>query len=133
MSAILCPTTDIDLDVCVVPVAVNDGYETAPMVAVLPSPQVDDEETLYASFEEAINARCQTWKRLSDGSLYSVQSHTEKNYASSVSPMTDTLVNDQVIESVHRNWWLGIMVACLALMLILIGFDVMGMLVLAMR
>lgn len=138
MSATLCPTTDIDLEACVSPVATNDEYETTPMAVVLPQQQPVDEEMLYAGFEEAISDRCQTWKHLSDGTLNSVQRtsdsrRTGKNYASSVFPVTDPLINNQVIEFLHRNWQRSVLVVCLALMFILIGFDVMGMLVLAMR
>ncbi|GCE05202.1 hypothetical protein [Dictyobacter aurantiacus] len=132
MSATLCPTTDIDLDVCNVSIATNDEYETTPMAVALPPQQADDEEVLYAGFEEAISGRCQAWKRLSDGSLNSVQ-HTSKKYATAALPTTEALTTDQMVAFVQRNWQSGVLIACLALMFILIGFDVMGMLVLAMR
>ncbi|GHO86521.1 hypothetical protein [Dictyobacter formicarum] len=138
MSATLCPTTEIDLDICDLPVVTNDEYETAPMAVALPPQQPIDEETLYVGFEKAISDRCHTWKHLSDGTLNSVQHtsdsrHTGKNCASSVFPATNPLINNQVIDFLHYNWQRSVLVVCLALMFILIGFDVMGLLVLSMR
>ncbi|GCE19206.1 hypothetical protein [Dictyobacter kobayashii] len=139
MNATLCPITDLDLEVCDLSVAIEDEYDTTPMTVVtLPQQQPVDEELLYAGFEEALSNRLCQWKRLSDGSLNSIPRSpvapvSEAVSVMSVVPVTEPLLNDQVIALLRHNWQRSIIFVCLALMLILMGFDIMGMLVLSMR
>ncbi|GCE26844.1 hypothetical protein KDA_23280 [Dictyobacter alpinus] len=142
MNATVCRITDLELDVCNHAATIDDDYGTAPMITVLPKQQpIDEEELLHSCFEEALNDRItgshNNWHHLSDGSLNSIQ-RVPVNYATDeivavtpgTKPLTMTDSSDTVlISGRHHN----LIFVCLALTLILIGFDIMGLLVLSMR
>jgi len=120
-------------------------YATMPVVAVKPMFQPLDEETAYASFEEAISARLFALQgrlsRTSDA-LFNMQSDTDSLVGlSSSAKKTKKVVSIAATEYVQRTrplrlirrWQRTIIFGGLALMFTLLGFDVMGLLVLHMH
>ena len=125
--------------------AVEDRFVTEPIIAVEPAYQQLNEEELHTLFEQAISDRVVAvsarLKRIS-GSL---------NDCQPVSPGTTKQRMRQVpVEIVSSNrlpdsqkktrsiapndpWQRFFIAACLAVMLLLTGFDLMGVLVLHMR
>jgi len=134
MNGILNKPAGIDLDsscATVDTVTLEDMYSTTPMVVVQPTYQQPDEEELHTSFEEAISDRVlavnRQLSRLSGthtGNLY-VRSQTSaplKRDGLMVRPMLP-----------GRAWQQAMFFVAIAFMLILVGFDLMGLLVLHMR
>jgi hypothetical protein len=150
MISTLCMATDAELDNYTVQtdnLSVEDNYATIPMVAIRPLYQQTDEEELYTSFEEAISDRLVALRgrlsRLSDPALsaqglqydmnpcLSPQSKDLSAYATIPLP---AVTNDKPRPVLLGTSWQHIVIlASLALMCILIGFDLMGLLVLHMR
>lgn len=150
MISTLCIATDAELDNYTVQtdnLSVEDTYATIPMVAIRPLYQQTDEEELYTSFEEAISDRLVALRgrlsHLSDPVLSAQELQRDTN--SCLSPQTRdlsayaTMPLPAVINDNPRpvllgtNWQHIVILASLALMCILIGFDLMGLLVLHMR
>ena len=105
-------------------------FATVPMLAVKPASvkKCEEEEELYTSFEEAISERAarvsRQLERLStSGSLPSLASVRQERESSVVLP---------IMSRSPRFWRVrrAITLACLALSLLLAGFDLMGLLVL---
>jgi hypothetical protein len=120
----------------------EDIYATTPMLTVKPAFQALDEETMYISFEEAISARLLAlqWRlgRTSDA-LLNVQRDTDpivglnssaKKAASTVSVEHAPHANRLRLTGRLRR---ALIFGGLALMFTLLGFDLMGLLVLHMR
>ena len=133
MNSILCSSTDTELDIRRIIAdmpAPEDMYATAPMALQQPAYRQTDEE-LHTSFEEAISDRVlavnRQLQRLS-GTLTSTRQ---------VQPQTSSWLKKQVLalrsSSFEQAWPKGILFAALALMLLMVGFDLMGLLVLHMR
>jgi NH3-dependent NAD+ synthetase len=134
MNSILCSSTDTELDIR--PITANmpapeDMYATAPMALLRPAYRQSDEEELHTSFEEAISDRVlavnRQLQRLS-GALTSTRQ---------VQPQTGSWLKKQVLalhsSSFEKVCPKGILFAALALMLLMVGFDLMGLLVLHMH
>jgi hypothetical protein len=132
MSAMLCTTTDLELDVWQADEAIADAYATDPvMVALPPAPKLD-EETLHSSFEKAISERLIAshgyWGRLNTSSL------------SQPLPTTDPVKRVTSMKrgvALHplrlpQQWQRHLVYVCLALIFVMLGFDLMGVLVLSM-
>ncbi len=106
MNATVCRTTDVDLELDNL-ASLDGGYETTPILAITPILHRPDEEELYMQFEEALYKRATGFedrlKRLRD--------------EASAKP------------SIQRV----LIYFCGALSCILLGFDLMGLLVLHMR
>ncbi len=134
MNGILIKPAGIELDSSYTTVdtaTLEDMYSTTPMVVVQPTYQQLDEEELHTSFEEAISDRVLAFNRqlsrLSGtytGNLY-VRSQT------SAPLKRDGLVVRSMLPG--RAWQRGMLFVALAFMLVLAGFDLMGLLVLHMR
>ena len=133
MNSILCSSTDTELDIRRITTdmpAPEDMYATAPMALLQPAYRQTDEE-LHTSFEEAISDRVlavnRQLQRLS-GTLTSTRQ---------VQPQTSSWLKKQVLalrsSSFEKAWPKGILFTALALMLLMAGFDLMGLLVLHMR
>ncbi len=110
--------------------AVEDRFVTEPIIAVEPAYRQLNEEELHTLFEQAISDRVVAvsarLKRIS-GALNDclpVSSET-----------TSQRMHQAPVEVVPSNWlWQrSVIVASLALMFLLTGFDLMGVLVLHMR
>jgi hypothetical protein len=134
MNGILIKPAGIELDSSYATVdtaTLEDMYSTTPMVVVQPTYEQLDEEELHTSFEEAISDRVlavnRQLSRLSDtytGNLY-VRSQM------SAPLRRDGLVVRPMLPG--RAWQRGMLFVALAFMLVLIGFDLMGLLVLYLR
>ena len=133
MNSILCSSTDTELDIRRITAdmpAPEDMYATAPMALLQPAYRQTDEE-LHTSFEEAISDRVlavnRQLQRLS-GTLTSTRQ---------VQPQTSSWLKKQVLalrsSSFEKAGPKGILFTALALMLLMAGFDLMGLLVLHMR
>jgi hypothetical protein len=134
MNSILCSSTDTELDIRRITAnmpAPEDMYATAPMALLRPAYRQSDEEELHTSFEEAISDRVlavnRQLQRLS-GALTSTRQ---------VQPQTGSWLKKQVLalhsSSFEKVCPKGILFAALALLLLMVGFDLMGLLVLHMH
>lgn len=116
---------------------VEDMNATVPMAAVQPAYQPPDEEELHTSFEEAISDRLVAlhW-RLKHLSTTSSLYYTHDTIMPSTRPFVNTPVT-QTATCPHSRfgniWQRGIIFSGLALMFTLLGFDLMGLLMLHMR
>jgi hypothetical protein len=114
---------------------VDDRFVTEPMTTVKPAEQQVSEEELHRFFEQAISNRMH---RI-NGPLTS-QLHTtdERRYAGSVvAPLAESLRQQGGAgiwsSLLSDSWQRGIILASLALLLTMSGFDLMGVLVLHLR
>ena len=134
MNSILCSSTDTELDIRRITAdmpAPEDMYATAPMALLRPAYRQPSEEELHTSFEEAISDRVlavnRQLQRLS-GTLNSTRQ---------VQPQTSSWLKKQALalhsSSFEKACPKGILFAALALMLLMVGFDLMGLLVLHMH
>lgn len=103
-------------------------YATMPMPVFRPLFQQADEEELYTSFEEAISERVlavnRQLSRLS-GAHRSVRQNVSQGEFGRSSPE-----GGGALALVGNAWRRGVLLLSMALMLVLLGFDVMGLLVL---
>ncbi len=141
MSAAPCMTYDT--------LAQEEGYVTVPMVAFTPVFQQPDEEELYTSFEEAISDRLTALhdrlSRLSDPALHTLSRSPYRSLGTAyqtsplaiVWPTTDAAARTPDLGPIVRksrwSWRRSIFYICLALIFSLIGFDLMGLLILNAR
>jgi hypothetical protein len=107
------------------------------VVAVKPAFQQTGEEELHTSFEQAISDRVLAVNRqlsrlsgpISDTGYGYVQPHTDELVQQDIPAMTSPLPA-AVNSSGHVNIWKQIvLMVCLCLMLVLLGFDLMGALI----
>jgi hypothetical protein len=110
----------------------DGAYVTAPMAAVLPVDQPSSEEELHSSFEEAISGRLlavnNRLDRLSSMS-HPVVAYRQTGTFSVVSgPLF--LTQPPVLRHPWRKILIGVALVCIC---VLIGFDLMGLLVLYMH
>lgn len=124
---IKCPAeTQMDLRCLPINNLLEDNYfATVPMIAFSQSrePQVENEEELYTSFEEAISERvARVSRHLSSLPL-------------AVAPAAAQVAHTPFIllrlRRAWRAWRRAITLSCLALSLLMAGFDLMGLLVLS--
>lgn len=125
--------TDIDLQACA-DGSQEESYATAPLTAFPVLFQQPDEEELYTSFEAAISDRLlalhNRWSRLSDPALL-MSSRPRYHYAGT-SFMTTPLPPVSPLSTTRpmRRWRQRLLYASLALLFTLLGFDLMGLLIL---
>ncbi len=134
MNGILIKPAGIELDsscATVDTVTLEDMYATTPMRVVKPTYHQPDEEELHTSFEEAISDRVlavnRQLSRLSGtntGSLY-VRSQTSAPVKRDGPVVRPTLPG--------RAWQRDMLFVALSFMLVLVGFDLMGLLILYMH
>ena len=120
MNAVLCRTTDVELNTYELPVQ-DDAYSTLPLAAIVPAPQPLDEEMLHTSFEEAISDRVLALH----GRLSRLNTRPH--------PYLSNKEHGGRWSLLRRSWRRGMVCGCLALMFTLIGFDLMGLLILHMH
>lgn len=132
-SSVLENSADTVLDLQCLPVHVllDEGYfETIPLIALRPTPVLSsvDEEDLYTSFEEAISGRARAISR-----------QLEHLSTSGYLPATNRTRNTDKLSVPSPFFWPGrflraqrsaITLGCLGLSLLLLGFDLMGLLIL---
>jgi hypothetical protein len=133
-NSLICEPADTELDMQCVTIGMTqheDLFATAPMIALSSTAQQLDEEEVYTSFEQAISDRARTISRQlsqlsgSVSGIYSRQRTTD-----ALSPWL-AKAPEGVLFGLHRlQWRRCISHICLALMLVLLGFDLMGLLVL---
>ena len=137
MNALLCkPCVATDADICTVP-GLQEDFATGPMQAL--ENRVTDEEALHILFEEAISERI---------SASGMPVHAQKLVFASTGPLHNTAVKQALSTlasedsdlSEHKQtsllgtgWRRSVSYVCIALMLILIGFDLMGLLILRLH
>lgn len=134
MNSILCNPAETGLDIlCNITstATAEDMYATTPIAVMCPAYGQSDEEDLYTSFEEAISERVLAVNRqlrhLSlplTGSL-SVPSPTY----TSIKPQS-LVAHPGLLKYATRQTMLGV---AIAFILIMVGFDLMGLLVLHLR
>lgn len=101
-----CRTTDVELELDNL-IPLDEDYRTTPLLAITPIPQRPDEEELHAQFEEALRKRATT-------------SASRLKRLRGSAPL-------------KANLQRFLIYFCCALSCILLGFDLMGLLVLHMR
>ena len=103
-------------------------YATTPMPAFRPVFQQPNEEELYTSFEEAISDRVLAVnRRLSHLS----RAHSRvRQSVSHVECSRSSRESGGALARVGNAWQSGVLLMSIALMLVLLGFDLMGLLVL---
>jgi hypothetical protein len=103
----------------------RDRFATSPMFAIQPISQPANEEELHTSFEQAIGERIQTMHQVS-----------QKTISSRKLPMHYMQKYQSFLACLGKAWqrlrW-GITLTCLALLLMMAGFDLMALLVLYTR
>lgn len=109
----------------------EDMFATVPMIALHPTSQQTDEEELYTSFEQAISDRARTVSlqlgRLS-GSVQNIYYGLRTTDA--LTPYQTRASRRGLFDVSGHEWRRGLLWLCGALMLVLLGFDLMGLLVL---
>jgi hypothetical protein len=114
----------------------EDRYATVPLKArkLCISPAPVDEENLYTSFEAAISDRVIAIRKrldqLSDPTLYATTSSQTQIVALSKQTALSMRIRPISPSQLERKWKSRILSACIALLLIMLGFDAMGLLVL---
>lgn len=127
MISLLEASANTRLDIRCLPVhslLEDDYFGTVPMIAVsLPrAAQREDEEEVYTSFEEAISERAARISRhLNSRPLAAQRDPVDSAPAISSSGFA-------CLRHCWRAWRRAITLACLALSLLLAGFDLMGLL-----
>jgi hypothetical protein len=130
----ICEPANTELDMQSVTISMiqaEDLFATAPMIALSSTARQSDEEELYTSFEQAISDRARTISRqLSQLSgpvsgLYSAQRTTD-----ALLPWQAKTPGRALFGLKRHQWRRSVSHICLALMLVLLGFDLMGLLVL---
>ncbi|GHO93742.1 hypothetical protein KSF_037900 [Reticulibacter mediterranei] len=108
--------------------SVHNAYATAPMAAVLPPYQPPSEEELHTSFEQAISHRTsELHERLSRYSYPALSAQRRH------STEMDTTTIQAQNHAAQTGWQRFVIFSGLALIFMLIGFDLMGLLVLHMH
>ena len=132
---IVCsPDESVDDTYAVSPEMASSGdslYMTTPMPAFRPVFQQPDEEELYTSFEEAISDRVLAVNR-----QLSHLSRAHRSVRQSVSQVEcgrSSRESGGAFAWVGNAWQSGVLLLSTALMLVLLGFDLMGLLVLHMH
>ncbi len=122
---------------------VDDRFVTEPMTTVKPAEQQASEEELHRFFEQAISDRVQAisacLKRVSGPLTHQPHTTGDGRYTGFVAdvPSTEPLRQGggagMWTSLLSNPWQRGIILASLALLLMMSGFDLMGVLVLHMR
>ncbi len=134
MNAILCRTTDVELASCELS-SLEESYATAPLAAVVPLPQLLSDEELHTQFEKAIGNRLLAVSQR----LSLLSTSTAHVSAASKSKQSSALVQAEDSISALSSSFLReklrpiVLLSCFAVMFLLLGFDLMGFLVLHAR
>ena len=134
MNITLYNPSDTELDIHYLAVATalpEDMYATSPMAVVRTSYWQPTEEELHSSFEEAISDRVLAVNR----QLKRLSCTLTSDLA--IQSQTDTTVTQRSLVAhlmlLERAWQRGILDIALAFLLVMVGFDLMGLLVLRLH
>jgi len=116
---------------------IEDCFATMPAVPAVSSQQVPDEEELHTSFEHAISDRLITVNRklslisgpLTDSARVHLQATRRLNHSYSM-PVVEVTARSTPHASMKGSWQRSLLLLSLAMMFLLVGFDIMGLLVL---
>ena len=133
-NSLICEPADTELDMQCVTIGMTqheDLFATAPMIALSSTAQQLDEEELYTSFEQAISDRARTISRQLSQLSGSVSGISTAQRTTDALSLWQAKTPERIIFGLKRHQWrAGILYICLALILMLLGFDLMGLLVL---
>ncbi|GAC1393610.1 MAG: hypothetical protein NVS4B11_22650 [Ktedonobacteraceae bacterium] len=137
MNSVLCRVTDTELDECRMQSAMvnvneattEESYATAPIAAVRPTSS--SEEDLHTLFEAAISGRLLAMREQMDRISGPLPDNQQRRYETDVLPAIEK--QPERIQLLHGTWQRIVLFGSLGLMLTMIGFDLMGLLVLYMR
>jgi hypothetical protein len=130
MNNILCNPAEMELDIrCITAdtATPEDMYATSPVAVVRPTYTQPNEEELHTSFEEAISDRVLAVNR----QLKRLSVPLTDNL--SVPSPTSTVAHQRRLSLLRRAWRQGMLFVAIAFMLVMVGFDLMGLLVLHLR
>ncbi len=138
MNSVLCPTTNVMLNECTfetdrnsMDVALYDeAYATAPIAAV--QPPCFGEEELHVLFESAISNRLLAMREKMDR-ISGPLPHTSTHSYETEAPPVVVPTQKRNLLVFHHRWQRPLLYSSLGLMLTLLGFDLMGLLVLCTR
>jgi len=116
---------------------IEDWFATKPAIPVVSSQQKIDEEELHTSFEHAISDRLITVNRklslisgpLTDPGRVHLQATRRLNHSYSM-PVVEVTARSTPHASMKGSWQRSLLLLSLAMMFLLVGFDIMGLLVL---
>jgi len=138
MNNVLCRETDMALNECSIQSDVismdtsmnEESYITAPMAAIV-SPINTTEEELHTLFEAAISGRLLAMREQMNRISGPLAAHQQCRYETEALPV----IKKQPVHMRLFNspWQRVIVFSCLGLILAMVGFDLMGLLILAVR
>ena len=110
----------------------EDENATTPMAAVQPAFRYPGEEEVYTSFEQAISDRAMAVNRqlsslsgpITDSGY--VQPHTDELVEQDIAAITALLPGASNSSHHEGVWQRTLLMVCLCLMLVMLGFDLMG-------
>lgn len=116
----------------------NRQFATEPMLVIWTDDESWSEEALHASFEQAITNRLQAYRVYCSAIQEPATETTDQRHtAFSLEWFSSTALLKQFVRTrlylLSTDWQRSIQQVSLALLLLLTGFDVMGMLVLSLR
>ena len=129
--------TTIKADLITDTPVIEDWFATKPAIPVVSSQQKIDEEELHTSFEHAISDRLIIVNRrlslisgpLTDPERVHLQ-NTQRLIRSHSMPNVEVVAHSIPHASMKGRWRHSLLVFSLAMMFLLVGFDIMGLLVL---
>jgi hypothetical protein len=116
----------------------HTNYATAPMAAILPPYQAPSEEELHTSFEDAISDRVSALhgriSRQHQSVLYTQYMHNVDPILRSSKRYHNSITRKQhALQLPASGWQRRVSLVGLALIFTMIGFDLMGLLILHMH
>jgi len=137
MNSVLCRTTDAALNECLLEsdkISMNvanyeESFATAPMAAVQPASL--GEEEFHVLFESAINSRLLAMREQMDRISGPLPYTQARSYETDVLPVVATQPKKLFV--FRSPWQRTLLYSSLGLMLTMLGFDLMGLLVLCTR
>ncbi len=138
MNSVLCRETDtvlneysVQSDVISMNTSMDEeSYVTAPMMAVV-RPSSTTEEELHDMFEAAISTRLLAMREQMNRISGPLTPSRKRFYETETLPTFKTQLTNMYAFS--NRWQRIVLFGCLGLMLAMIGFDIMGLLILAVR
>ena len=129
--------TTIEADLITDTPVIEDWFATMPAIPAVSSQQKIDEEELHTSFEHAISDRLIIVNRrlslisgpLTDPERVHLQ-NTQRLICSHSMPNVEVAAHSTPHASMKGRWRPSLLLFSLALMFLLVGFDIMGLLVL---
>lgn len=134
MNSVLSRATDAALNKCVLAsdmvnmsATSQESYATSPMAAVRPA-SLDEEEELHTLFEAAISDRLLAMREQMDRISGPLPYNQQRRYETDMLPVIEK--QPERTDAFQNPWQRAILYGSLGLMLAMLGFDLMGLLVL---